>query len=369
MQSGGNSPSYKHRQIYDDLRRRIQGGEFVNGRRLPTASQLAIDYAVSRPTATKALNALHKSGLVFQGSGSGSYASPATKERTDTKVFGLLIPGLGSSEIFEPITRQIASKSEKNNFSLLWIGSQVSPEGSLSTLEYAARRYAESRTSGVFFAPIELGANFVESNRLVISILSEAKIPLVLIDADYLPFPERSPYDLVSIDHFRGGYLLAQHFLGHGLSRVDFLARPYSANTIPLRMLGYRAALFDRGILGKEEWVHIGNPSDPDFVLRELLGSGARDIICGNDDTAAALLHTLEKLSVDIPGYVRVIGFDDVRYAQHLGVPLTTFKQPCAELGDLAVDTMLSRLENPELPPRTISLQGSLVIRKSCGCL
>jgi GntR family transcriptional regulator, arabinose operon transcriptional repressor len=369
MKSDENSPSYKNKQIYEDMRRRILGGEFSNGLRLPTASRLAIDYEVSRPTATKALNELRKNGLVIQGSGAGYYAAPATGEREGTKVFGLLIPGLGSGEIFEPITRQIASRSEQDDFSLLWIGSQVSPEGSLSALEYAARRYAESRTSGVFFAPIELGPTITESNELVISILSEAKIPIVLIDTDYLPFPERSPYDLVSIDHHRGAYLLTQHFLDHGLERIDFLARPYSASTISVRMLGYRAALFDHGIVGQKDWIHIGNPSDPDFVLSELLMKGATDIICGNDDTAVALIHTLDRLSIDIPEEVRVIGFDDVRYAQHLSVPLTTLKQPCAELGDLAIDTMLSRLANPELPPRTVTLQGSLVIRKSCGCL
>jgi DNA-binding LacI/PurR family transcriptional regulator len=368
MKSGGNTSSYKHKQVYDDLKQRIKSGEFENGRRLPTASQLAVDYAVSRPTATKALNELHKDGIVSQGSGSGSYAAPLSQGKAETKVFGLLIPGLGSIEIFEPITSQIAARSEKDNFSLLWIGSQVSPEGSLSTLEYAARRYVESGISGVFFSPIELGPTFAESNRLVISILSEAKIPVVLIDTDYLPFPERSPYDLVSIDHYRGAYLITQHFLSHGLDRVDFLARPYSASTMSIRLLGYHAALFDRGILGKKEWVHIGNPCDPDFVLHEVLLSGATDIICGNDDTAAALLQTLAKLSVEVPAQVRVIGFDDVRYAQHLSVPLTTLKQPCAELGDLAVDTMLSRLRDPELPSRTISLQGALIVRRSCGC-
>jgi DNA-binding LacI/PurR family transcriptional regulator len=173
----------------------------------------------------------------------------------------------------------------------------------------------------------------------------------------------------VSIDHHRGAYIIAQHFLKHGVGRVDFLARPYSSSTISIRLLGYRAALFESGIVGKKEWVHIGNPADPDFVLNGVLGSGATDIICGNDDTAAALIHTLERLAVDIPDQVRVMGFDDVRYAQHLSVPLTTLKQPCAEIGDLAIDTMLSRLRNPQLPPRTISLQGSLVVRKSCGCL
>jgi len=369
MEEDTTKSVYKYRQVYNDLKSRIYRGEFSGNRRLPSASQIAVEYGISRPTATKVLKMLREDGLTFRARNRGTNVPSAAESAAEAKQFGLLIPGLGSAEIFEPITSQIAARSAQDNFSLLWIGSAIKPEGQLSTLEYAARRYVESRIAGVFFAPIELGTSFVEGNKLVISILSEAKIPVVLIDTDYLPFPERSAYDLVSIDHYRGGFILTQHFLNHGHDRIDFLARPYSAYTISIRILGYRTALFEHGIVPKEEWVHIGDPSDPEFVLKDVLGGGARNIICGNDDTAAVLMGTFAKLSVSVPDDVRIIGFDDVRYAQHLSVPLTTLKQPCKDLGNLAVDTMLARLKIPSLPPMTVMLRGSLVTRKSCGCI
>jgi LacI family transcriptional regulator len=79
------------------------------------------------------------------------------------------------------------------------------------------------------------------------------------------------------------------------------------------------------------------------------------------------LLRTLNTLQIDVPGRIAIAGFDDVKYAKLLGVPLTTVAQPCQEIGVAAVNTMLSRISDPELPPRTVLLEPSLVIRESCG--
>ena len=58
---------------------------------------------------------------------------------------------------------------------------------------------------------------------------------------------------------------------------------------------------------------------------------------------------------------------DDVKYASLLSVPLTTIHQPCAEIGTVAIGTMLERLRQPKLPARDILLNFRLVVRESCG--
>ena len=67
--------------------------------------------------------------------------------------------------------------------------------------------------------------------------------------------------------------------------------------------------------------------------------------------------------SVDIA----IVGFDDVKYAKLLGTPLTTMRQPCDEIGTAAINAMLQRISNPSIPARTIMVQASLIVRKSCG--
>jgi DNA-binding LacI/PurR family transcriptional regulator len=64
---------------------------------------------------------------------------------------------------------------------------------------------------------------------------------------------------------------------------------------------------------------------------------------------------------------MRVAGFDDVKYAGLLPVPLTTVRQPCLEIGAAAAAAMLERVVHPETPARDILLDFRLVVRDSCG--
>jgi DNA-binding LacI/PurR family transcriptional regulator len=60
-------------------------------------------------------------------------------------------------------------------------------------------------------------------------------------------------------------------------------------------------------------------------------------------------------------------GIDDVKYASLLPVPLTTIRQPCAEIGATAIEAMVQRLQHPQFPARDIALNFRLVVRRSSG--
>ena len=133
-----------------------------------------------------------------------------------------------------------------------------------------------------------------------------------------------------------------------------------------LRIAGYREALLSAGITPDPQWVHTGEPTDEKFVQSMVTG-GATAVICANDLTAANLMRTLDILGCPVPQEMRVVGFDDVRYAELLRPPLTTIHQPCVDIGTIAMQVMLERIENPDLPPRDILAQPTLIVRQSCG--
>lgn len=362
---------FKYQYIYGELRSLVIDGRYAPGERLPTEHELATLFQVSRPTVTRALNALQEEGLIERRTGSGSYVrDPSTTERpADQRLLGLLIPGLGKGEIFEPICAQIAKRAEQHAYSLLWSGSEIRTSEAAQSLVSVARRYIDHSVAGVFFEPLELSPSYQAINLEIVSLFREAQIPVVLIDADYLPFPERSDLDLVGIDNFRAAFMATTHYLSRGVQRVDFLARPYSANTVEIRLRGYRAALIEYGIQPRTEWEHWVQPEDTAYI-DATFGAGApsaapHHILCGNDETASVLMHACDECDIAIPESVRIIGFDDVRYARMLRVPLSTLHQPVAELGDLALETMLWRVEHPTAPARTITLHCPLVIRQS----
>lgn len=61
----------RYRDIADDLRGRVEGGEFTAGRLLPSESELSGRYSASRVTIRKALEALRAEGLVDARQGFG----------------------------------------------------------------------------------------------------------------------------------------------------------------------------------------------------------------------------------------------------------------------------------------------------------
>jgi DNA-binding LacI/PurR family transcriptional regulator len=234
----------------------------------------------------------------------------------------------------------------------------------------------EQRASGTRVGPhavvqprdddnVELTADRASVNQKVTTTLHDAGIPIVLLDRDIVPHPGRSRFDVVSIDHRRAAHMLVADLLEQGERRVVFVARPLSAPTIGLRIAGYRDALREVGLDPYPRWVQFGDPADPAFVRRLLREGGDAAYVCGNDVTAANLLHTLDELGVAVPGDVRVAGFDDVRYARLLRVPLTTIRQPCGALGTMAMQAMRERIEHPGLPARDILLDADLVRRRS----
>jgi DNA-binding LacI/PurR family transcriptional regulator len=225
----------------------------------------------------------------------------------------------------------------------------------------------------VFFSPLELTKEKESVNIRIVELFDKAEIPIVLMDRDVMSFPSRSKYDLIGVDNLRVGYLMTQHLIDHGCTELRFVARPHSAPTVKLRAMGFGKALREAGL--KPECdnsnvanVSIGNVEDLEFLRGLVHGEEPIGIVCANDTTAARLMHHLSEMGHDIPGHVRVVGIDDVKYAKFLRVPLTTYRQPLKDIAAVAIDMMLSKVSDPKLPPRTVYLDGELVLRRSCGC-
>ena len=197
--------------------------------------------------------------------------------------------------------------------------------------------------------------------------LREAGIPVVLLDRDLTRFPMRSDFDLVCTDNFAGGFMLAEHLIKLGCRKIHYVARPLSAPTVDARIAGVREALARHRIEPDPAWVRIGTLDDRKFI-RSLAGPIQPDAyICANDHTAALVMRELQRNQIRVPDDVRVLGFDDVKFATLVSPALTTIQQPCREIAQTAFRAMMDRLGDATLPARCQALAPRLVIRDSCG--
>ncbi len=231
----------KYEVIRQTLADGIISGQYSPGDRLPSESALVKTFAASRPTVNRALRELQLAGLIERRAGSGSYVRADAAARGYT--FGLLIPELGRTEIFEPICRGMAEAQHGSQHVLLW-GSSFGDEANMEQqASQACRQLVAKKVSGVFFAPLELTPQKDAINRAIAEALDRAGIPVVLLDRDLVSYPERSRYDLVGIDNRRAGYAITRHLIRCGCKRPVFVGRPGSAPTVDARAAGYREAI------------------------------------------------------------------------------------------------------------------------------
>ncbi len=357
----------KYQQVFESLSRDILSGKYQPGQKFPSEAALVQQFGTSRITIGHALRDLTQRGLVERIAGSGTYVRHS-RTTESSLLFGLLIPDLGRTEIFEPICRGIAAAPHASRHALLW--GHTSPDHA-SAEEQALElcgQYIERRVSGVFFAPIETGARVQETNLKVVSQLERARIPIVLLDRCVMPYPQRSDHDLVGIDNRRAGYMATDHLLKLGVRRIGFVAFSGGAPTLEARIAGFREALLANGVA-----LHRGPVCRLDAIteasVRQLLGNkeDGSAFVCANDRTAGQLMQVLLALGCRIPKDVRIVGIDDVEYASLLTVPLTTVHQPCRAIGEAAMAAMLDRVERPNMFVRDILVECRLVIRESCG--
>lgn len=337
----------------------------MTGARLPSESDLVDRFGASRLTVNRALRELQLGGFIERRAGSGSYVSPAP--RTQGLTFGLLIPELGQTEIFEPICRGMAEAQVQESHVLLWGKSPDGSEGAEKIARNWCEQWIARKVSGVFFAPLEHTPQKDALNGNIAELFKNARIPVILIDRDLVDFPDRSNYDLVGIDNRRAAYVLTAHLLSRGCKRVIFVGRLWSAPSCIARSVGYCDALRDAGVEFRDDFVRHVEPSDGDSIRRIIEGIEPDGIVCSNDYTAAHVMQVLDSMSLRVPKDVKLAGFDDVKYANLLSVPLTTIRQPCHELGAAAVTAMVQRVMHPGLAARDIVLRFNLVIRASSG--
>ena len=357
----------KTQEIYDFLKKEITSGAYEMGELLPTDLQIAEKFKASRPTVAKAVQKLVDENILGRKAGFGTFLKnkPHTANSNNKITLGLLIPSLGETEIFEPICGQIASLADSYNFNLVWGNAGFNYGDNAQVAEQLAMKYINEAVDGVFFTPLELREDAEEINSRILKLFKDAHIPVVLLDRDIVKAPLKSEYDLVGINNIEAGFVIGSHLTEQNCQSIAFITRPHIANTVHMRLMGLREAILQAG---------LPHDSVTKFVITEDIESIARAIVSEkkldglvvyNDAAAAELSIALNDLGINIPQDIKICSFDDVKYAKLLKTPLTTYRQPCRDLGSTAVEIMISRIKNPEISARKVLLHGELIIRES----
>lgn len=195
--------------------------------------------------------------------------------------------------------------------------------------------------------------------------LDRAGVPLVVVDP-------RTRVDggvlAVGATNFRGGLDATAHLVSLGHRRIATITGPQEQDNAVARLAGYRTALIQAGLPVDDELIRTGDYGvDGGFRAAGLLlrlDDPPTAVFASSDDTALGVLRAAREHGVRVPRDLSVVGFDDLPVAPWLDPPLTTVRQPLAELGDAAV-TLVHRAREGARGPAHLELATRLVVRES----
>lgn len=349
-----------HIEVFEVLRREILAGKYDAEKRLPSEMTLARRFGVSRPTISRVTLDLKREGLVVTRKGTPSTITSYALNATGA--LGFVVPGEGYAEIFSPLKTRLEKLAAHAGWDL--VSGEIksaNPKVRAREVRRLAYQFSKEHVAGVFFQPLEFIKDAPSASEEAVRYFDNAGIAVVLLDYDIVLPPARSRYDVVGIDNVAAGLAIGRHLVGSGARRITFLHRPNAAPTVTNRMRGVASAVLESGgAWSLEENVLFAEPGDRQAVA-DFLKKGIPDaFVAGNDVAAAALGKTLAKIGHGAEK-IRLVGFDDVAVAAELG--LTTVRQPLDAIAEAAMQTLVSRIKTPDLPPRTILLDAELVMR------
>ena len=194
----------------------------------------------------------------------------------------------------------------------------------------------------------------------------KGRLPMVVVDHRNAG----SRYPHVGVDNLRGAHRAVQYLLSKGYDPIGLITGPLTIQSAIDRVRGARLALQEAGLELDPDLVWEGDFTQPTGyrLVAERLRSGRplpRAIFCANDLMALGALAALHEHGVSVPDDVAVMGYDDLPLAATAIPPLTTVRQPVAEMGAIAFRMVIRLAAGEDLETERVLLETQLVERAS----
>ncbi|HEY3780633.1 MAG TPA: GntR family transcriptional regulator [Fimbriimonadaceae bacterium] len=349
-----------YREVAEELRRRIKDGTYTAKSPLPSERALVAEFEIHRATVRRALNLLAAEGLVSRQRGHRAYAG----EKSLIKDHSI---GLFASEPTDPFARSLIANGlselltqRRSAHRLIW--------SNYHRFELDPYKHDEDDLA----PPTDrLAALLLWPPRMVsLDLLVEARkhVPVLLLDRRVNGFES----DFVGFQDAEAGYLAAKHLYEVGHRKLAFVGDG-AFETTAARRYGFKKFCRDAGIEPYWTWATLGSVSDLPETMQRAWSELAKDTwptaaLCANDETAAHMISFLAAYGRRVPDDLAMVGFGGAQPGLLSAIGLTTMEQPYVEMGRVACDIVLERIESHRKEPyRDVHLPMKLRVRTSCG--
>ncbi|WP_370676376.1 LacI family DNA-binding transcriptional regulator [Pleomorphomonas sp. PLEO] len=187
---------------------------------------------------------------------------------------------------------------------------------------------------------------------------------IVLLDEDVLG--AQAPR--VFVENAAGTRMATEHLIAMGHRDIAVIAGPDGLGSVAERIEGFVGAMIAHSLPVDERRLMHGSFTS-DFGYQAALAVARMSprptaILTCSDYLSVGVLRALHHLGLSVPDDISLVGFDDMPLAELFDPPLTTIRQPIAEMGRLALEWLLASIDGAEVPALT-RLPVELIVRKS----
>ena len=250
-------------------------------------------------------------------------------------------------EYFSHILNSVKEEAEANGYDITFISNNIGKQKT-SFLQHCRYRNCD----GVVIANVDF------QNTEVLELV-KSEVPVVTIDYSF------DNASSVNSDNQEGAYSLASYMIDRGHTRIAFIHGEHTLVT-QKRIRGYKMAMKEHGLEIPPEYIAEAVYHDVKSVRKATaamldLPEPPTAIMFPDDYAFMGGQAEILERGLSIPGDISVCGYDGVNLAKILDPKLTTWEQDTDQLGRIAVDKLLDRIEKPRTAiPEYIIVKGKL---------
>lgn len=181
----------------------------------------------------------------------------------------------------------------------------------------------------------------------------------------------------IALNHDRSAVLALEHLYKLGHRRIAFMKGQRQASDSNSRWESTMRLAEEIGIKVRPELCIFlqNNAWSPElgYAPTKTLLERTHDftaLFCFNDTAALGAIRAIHDAGLKCPDDISVVGFDDISQAAYHLPSLTTVRQPLRQMGEIAAQILIKRIQNADRAyPDFVNFEPELIVRESTAAI
>lgn len=272
----------------------------------------------------------------------------------------LMIPD-ASNFFYTEMFKAVEQVAYEHEYMVILCDTQNSTD---AEIEYA-EKLLQRRIDGLIYCTYKMDK---EAQNYFLSL--SRKLPVVFADNSFRMYEDIS---LVSTEGYSSSRNATRFLYHKGCRNIAYINFPKDVHVTYPRYEGYLKGLEDCGLAPSPELVYFP-PSERMMSARDMGYNGAKHLLSSGtkadaimaaaDPIAMGAIKYLKFQGIQIPGDIRVIGFDNNEFCEVIDPTLTTIAQPINKIGTTAAQILFNKIAGSNSEER-VFFDGELIQRES----